>query len=199
MKTNNNNANTEYLRIDEKGNAIDSLHRAVEFLKNTNENLYNWKWFIIAIHHATHSFMLVALQNTDLSGIWEEPVIRKPNGLIDIFDSRNRLIFFMKAFKWIQNSDRMSGYVNAKPFQAQPYHRDSMEHLNNRLRNEFIHYRPKGWSIHNQYFIDIVKPILEIIEFLVFKSGRCFFEEEQNKQIKSEIEQIRSLFKSYEK
>jgi len=175
MKTNNNKAKTEYLRIDEKENAIDSLHRAVEFLKNTNENPYNWKWFIIAIHHAIHSFMIVALQNTDLSGIWEEPVIRKPNGLIDIFDRRNRLISFMKAFEWIQNSDRMSGYVNAKPFQAQSYHKDSMEHLNDRLRNEFIHYRPKGWSIHNQYFIDITRPVLEIIEFLVFGSGRCFF------------------------
>jgi len=189
----------EYLRIDEKENAIDSLHRAVEFLKNTKNNLYDWKWFIIAFHHATHCFMLVSLQNTDLSGIWEEPVIRRSNGLIDIFNCRNRLISFMKAFEWIQDQERMGGYINAKPFPAKPYHRDSMEHLNDRLRNEFIHYRPKGWSVHNQYFMNVVKPVLEIIEFLVFESGRCLFDDGQREQIKSDINQMRNLFEDHAK
>ncbi|MDI6602548.1 MAG: hypothetical protein QME57_00300 [Patescibacteria group bacterium] len=191
------NEKTEYLRIDEKENAIDSLHRAVEFLKNTKTNLYDWKWFIIAIHHATHCFMLVALQNTDLSGIWKEPEIRKENGLIDLFNSKNRLITFMEAFERIQDHKRMAGYVSAKPFQAEPYHKNSMKHLNNQLRNKFIHYKPMGWSIHNQYFKDIVEPILEIIEFLVFESGRCHFVEEQQNQIKSDLDQLRGLLKDY--
>lgn len=193
----NNNEKSEYVRIDEKENAIDSLQRAVEFLKDTKDNLYNWKWFVIAIHHASHCFMPVALKNTDLSGIWKEPEIRKENGLIDIFNSKNKLITFMEAFRRIQDPKRMGGYINAKPFQSKPYHRSSMEHLNDRLRNEFIHYRPKGWSIHNKYFVDVTRPVFEIIEFLVFDSGRCFFEEEQSKQIKSNIEQIRNLFKEY--
>lgn len=187
----------EYLRIDEKGNAIDSLHRAVDFLKNTERDLYNWKWFIIAMHHAVHSFMLVALQNTDLSGIWKEPIIKKDDGLVDIFNPNNKLISFMKAFECIQDSERMGGYGNAKPFRSKAYHKTSMEHLNGRLRNEFIHYRPKGWSVHNKYLVDIVRPVLEIIEFLVFNSGRCLFEEEQSKQIKFDIEQMRNLFKKY--
>lgn len=93
----------------------------------------------------------------------------------------------------------MGGYVNSKPFVSKPYHRESMEHLNERLRNEFIHYRPKGWAIHNQYFMDIVLPILEIVEFLVFESGRCRFDEEQKNQIQSDISQIRNLFKEYAK
>lgn len=189
----------EYLRIDEKENAIDSLRRAAEFLKNVKDNLYDWKWFIIAIHHATHCFMLVALKNTDLSGIWIEPEIKRDNGLIDIFNPKNKLITFMEAFRRIQDSKRMGGYVNAKPFQAKPYHKDSMKHLNDRLRNEFIHYRPKGWSIHNQYFIEIVTPVLGIIEFLVFESGRCLFEEKQRNQIKFDLSQIQSLFKEYAK
>ncbi len=189
----------EYLRIDEKENAIDSLHRAVKFLNNTKNNLYDWKWFIIAIHHATHCFMLVALKNTDLSGIWEEPAIRRSDGSIDIFNHKNRLISFMKAFERIQDQERMGGSVNAKPFPAKSYHKASMEHLNDRLRNEFIHYRPKGWSVHNQYFMDVVKPVLEIIEFLVFESGRCFLKEGQGEQIKSDINQIRNLFEEYAK
>ena len=101
----------------------------------------------------------------------------------------------MEAFEKIQDSKRMGGYVNSKAFPSKPYYKDSMKHLNDRLRNEFIHYRPKGWSVHNQYFIDIVRPVLEIIEFLVFNSRRCRFEEEQKNQIRSDLDQIRNLFK----
>lgn len=45
--------------------------------------------------------MLIALQNTDLSGIWKEPEIRRDNNLIDVFNPKNRLITFMEAFERI--------------------------------------------------------------------------------------------------
>lgn len=188
---------SEYLRINEKGNAMDSLHCALEFLKETKKDIYRWKWFIIAIHHATYHFMLLALVNTDLSGIWQEPVMKKQGRLVDIFNSKNKLISFMEAFDYIRDLKRMSGYVNSQPFKALPYHIDSMKHLNDKLRNKFIHYKPLGWSIHGGYLIGVTNPVLEIIEFLVLKSGRCRFEEDQVKQIKFDIEQIRSLFKKY--
>lgn len=97
-----------YLRTDEKENTIDSLRRALDFLKNTEKDFYNWKWFIIAIHHAIHGFMIVALTNPNLSGIWEkEPAIRRSSGVVDIFSSKNRLVSFMKAFERIQDPTRM--------------------------------------------------------------------------------------------
>ena len=70
------------LRIDEKENAIDSLQKATEFLKNTKNDQLYWKWFIVAIHHAVYHFMLLALQNSDQSnlerakkigGLWIKP------------------------------------------------------------------------------------------------------------------------------
>lgn len=187
----------EYLRIDEKGNAMDSLHCALGFLRETKKDIYRWKWFIIAIHHAIYHFMLLALANTDLSGIWQEPVIKKKNGLVDIFNPKNKLISFMKALEFIQDPKRMGGYVNSQPFKAFSYHIQSMKSLNDELRNKFIHYKPLGWSIHDGYLTGVANPALEIIEFLVCKSGRCRFEEYQIKQIESDIRQIRSLFKKY--
>lgn len=128
-----NNETTEYLRIDEKENAIDSLGRALAFLSEVEQNPFNWKWFTIALHNAVYSFMLLALQNTDLSGIWQE---EPENGLIDLFNSKNKLISFKEAFKRIQDPERMGGYINSKAFPAKPYHKDSMKHLNDCLRNE---------------------------------------------------------------
>lgn len=34
---------TEYLRVDEKENAIDSLDRALAFLSEVEQNPFNWK------------------------------------------------------------------------------------------------------------------------------------------------------------
>ncbi|KUK99392.1 MAG: hypothetical protein XE08_0048 [Parcubacteria bacterium 32_520] len=195
-----NNETTEYLRIDEKENAIDSLGRALAFLSEAEQNPFNWKWFTIALHNAAYSFMLLALQNTDLSGIWqEEPKIREKNGLIDIFNPKNKPISFMGVFERIQDPERMGGYINSKAFPAKPYHKDLMKHLKDCLRNEFIHFRPKGWSVHKKYIVEISLPVLEVVKFLAFESGRVrFFEDSQIKRTKTYLDALQVILKNYE-
>jgi len=184
---------SDILSIDLKGNAMDSLHRAGKFLYET-KNPYKWKWFIIAIHHATYCFMLVALLRTDLSGIWEN-VPKRRNGLIDLHNRKNRLISFETAFEWIQDSQRMSGYIDSKPFKAQTHHEEAVKYLNDR-RNEFVHLKPVTLIRSAQDFAKI-EPILEIIEFLVFESRRCNFEDKQQRKIKDDLEKIRNFFKNF--
>lgn len=187
-----------FFTIDEKENAIDSLDKALTFLNEVEQNPFNWKWFTIALHNATHSFMLLALQNPDLSGIWKEPEIKKEDGRIDIFNPNNKLISFMEAFKRIQDPNRMGGYVNSKAFSAKPYHEESMKKLNDNLRNQFIHFRPGGWSVHKKYIGEIGSPVLEVIEFLVFESGRVrFFEDSQFKRTRTYLDAIKSILKNY--
>lgn len=192
------NEKTEYLRLTQKENAIDSLVRTTIFLQETRKDIFAWKWFIIALHHAAHCFMLVALKNSDSSGVWRhEPGVRTKDGPVDVFHEDNRLIHFMEAFKRIKDPTRMGGYINAKPFSGQPYHEQSMWHLNDKLRNGLVHYRPDGWSINSRYMVEIAIPVLEVIEFLVFQSGRCLFEENQLEKIKSSINSLQILFKEY--
>ncbi len=186
-----------YMRIDEKTNPIDSLERALIFLREAEKDLMSMKWFVVAIHHAIYHFMLLALSNTDQSGIWKEPIIRRSDGLIDLMHPENRLISFMTALKFIQDSARMSGYVNSKPFQAKPYHAQSMKRLNDRLRNVFVHYKPLAWSIHDKYILDVINPGLEIIEFLVEKSGRCRLDQEEVDYIIGIINKIRKIIDKY--
>jgi len=187
-----------YLRIDEKENAIDSLHKATEFLQHTEIDLFYWKWFIIAIHHAVYHFMLLALQNSDQSGIWKEPEKLVDYGLsrkvVDTENSKNRLVEFLEAFDRIQEKDRMSGYVNAKPFVADTKHKEAAKCLNIILRNNFAHFSLKGWSIEIFFIIDAVSPMLEVVEFLVLNSGRLFFDEQQRNGIQSDIGRIQLFF-----
>ncbi len=190
-----------FLRINEESNARDSLGKANEFLKNIKTDPLYWKWFIMAIHHAIYDFMLLALKNSDLSGIWEEPVRFIDNGpnhkYIDIDNPNNKLINFLDAFKLIQKKEKMSGSISAKPFIANIKHRKAIKKLNGVLRNNFMHFSPKLWSIEILFMIETVFPLLEIIEFLVFDSGRFFIEEKRLDEIRSNLDSIRSLFKSY--
>ena len=190
-----------YLRIDEKENAIDSLQKATEFLKNTKNDQLYWKWFIVAIHHAVYHFMLLALQNSDQSGIWKEPKKLVDYGLsrkvVDTEDSKNKLVTFLEAFDRIQEEDRMSGYVNAKPFIADTKHKEAATRLNTILRNNFAHFSPKGWSVEILFIIEAVSPMLEVIEFLVLKSGRLFMDEQQRKVVQSDIAQLHLFFNGY--
>lgn len=189
-----------YLRIDEKENAVDSLHKAIEFLQHTETDLFYWKWFIVAIHHAIYHFMLLSLQNSDQSGIWKEPekfvdyvLSRK---VVDTENPKNRLVTFLEAFDRIQEKDRMSGFVNAKPFVADIKHKEAAACLNTILRNNFSHFSPRGWSIEISFIIGAVSPMLEIIEFLVLNSGRLFMDEQQRNGVQSDIVQIQLFFKN---
>jgi ABC-type uncharacterized transport system involved in gliding motility auxiliary subunit len=85
----------------------------------------------------------------------------------------------------------MRGYVNSKPFVANDKHKKAAKILNNILRNNFAHFSPKGWSIEIQLIIDAVLPTFEVIEFLVFDSGRLFLEEQQRNIIRLDINLMR--------
>lgn len=192
-----------YLRIDERGNAIDSLQKAAEFLKNTESDPLYWKWFIVAIHHGIYHFMLLALQNSDGSGIWREPEkLVDHRGLsreiVDTENPKNRIVTFAEAFNRIQESARMSEYVGAKPFVADARHKEAATCLNATLRNKFAHFSPKGWSIQISFIIEAVSPLFEVIEFLVLNSGRLFIDEQQRTCIQSDVARIRLFFADYE-
>ncbi|MDD5731503.1 MAG: hypothetical protein PHU42_01240 [Patescibacteria group bacterium] len=181
-----------WLRIDEKENIIDSLRMARDCLIESDNNDMNFKWLIISFHHALHNLMLLALAKTDGSGVWRTPIICGSDGLVDINNKKNKLLNFSEAIDYIQDKDKMNSFVNSKPFIAKPYHIETMkDHLNNRLRNAFVHYTPrKGWSISKGYIVEIINPGLEIASFLVFESNECSFDEDQMERIKKYIDEM---------
>lgn len=181
----------EYFHIDEKSNAVDYLHRAAQFSRETITDDFAWKWFMISLHSALYNFMLLAIQRTDLSGIWVEPEICTPDGYVD--DNKNKLVSFLQAYQRIQEDRRMHPFVNSRTFQAEERHNSAVRQLNDKLRNEFMHFHPKGWSIQKAYMAEIVPPIIEIIDFLISRSGNIHLDEEDVQQVTSDIERLRSI------
>jgi hypothetical protein len=182
----------EFYRTDLKENAIDDLEKLSKFLDLTKEDKSYWKWAIIALHSSLYKFMLLALKNTDCSGIWEK-VKKKKDGLlskIDLFDSENKLISFLKAFKWIEDTKKMGGYVNSKAFISTPEINEAMKRLNTELRNQLFHFKPMGWSIEINLIKEITQKTLPIIRFIVFESGRVLIEENERLVIDKVLKQI---------
>lgn len=170
----------EYYRTDLKKEAFDYLDKLDLFLNKKEECGSYWKWIIISFHGALYHFMLMALRNTDGSGIWKED-IRNEKGYIDFSrEDEMFLISFMEAFRRIKNKERMGGYVDSKPLISRADIDEAMDGLND-WRNSFIHYKPKGWSIEIEIFKEILRKVLPVLKFIINDCARILIEDEEGK------------------
>lgn len=167
-----------YLRTDEIEEAISALEMLSEVTPFLVKDIYRWKWAIIATHNALQDFMVIAL--------------RQGNGLLALKDNiaaeylkaqkeggkrpAEKLDNFLNLYKKIK-SDRMLCYSHGKRFKADPEHNWAVKKLNE-LRNEFLHFVPKGWSLEIISLPKICLNCLEVIEFLGWQSGNVIFNDE---------------------
>lgn len=173
------------LTLTMERNGQDSLLKASTFLKDTNEDPFALKWFILAIHSCLHNFMLAALAGSGQEGIWE--IKEGKNGVekemveyqtladglrvIDSTNPKNRLMPFMQAYEHITDPGKMHRYTHSKPFLAEDKHTEAMKFLNNELRNVLVHLIPGIHGMTHDYIATCV-PVVDIIEFLLFESGQ---------------------------
>jgi len=154
-----------YLRTDETEEAISALEMLSEITPFLVKDIYRWKWAIIATHNALQGFMVLAL--------------RHGNGLLALKDKIaaewlkayrdggkrpvEKLDNFLNLYKKVK-SDRMKCYGHSKKLIAKSDHNWAVNKLNE-LRNEFVHFVPKGWSLELIGLPEICLNCLEIIEF----------------------------------
>lgn len=182
-----------WLRTDETIEAISALEMLAETAPSLTEDNYRWKWVIIIIHNALQGFMVLSL--------------RHGNGLLALKDKiaeqclkayregdqypLEKLDNFLNLYKKIKN-DRIR-MANGRIFKATPAHDRAVKKLNE-LRNEFIHFVPKGWSLGLTNLPEICLRCLEIIEFLSLESRNITFDEEiQQKRIISALKKAKNV------
>jgi len=189
---NKNEITPKYLRLTEEINALDYLEKFYFFLSQTNSDIMAWKWVIIALHGALYGFAICACKGSSFKNVLNKRIKRK-----------NHLITFDKALELCQDTNFMH---MKKPLKLTPQQNESVQKLSKLLRDEFVHYVPKNWSIEIHGFPQIVLDVLEIIEFLLINSGIwSSFNEIQKKKIKSIISQSKciiensTLYKEYKK
>lgn len=183
-----------WIKTDELNEAILALDILSEHLVKVVDDTYYWKWSIISIHNSLQGFMVCALRGHNGVNVlnnhsFEEWIKRHENGngnyVVDTLDD------FLNLYKKIK-SDKMLMFGNSNKFSPEKHQDLSIEKID-KLRNEFIHFTPNGWSLEVSEVPQIIEDCVDIIQFLTFKSNNIVYPNESIKQkIETLIENIKT-------
>ncbi len=170
-----------WLQTDEVEETISALETTVESLRRARDDLYQWKWVILALHNSLQGFMILALRGSHGLHVlrpkdakhWLEAHRKGGPYPADV-----KLDQFLNLYKKTK-SDIMGMYVHSRRFVPNATQDKSIGKLNV-LRNEFVHFAPKGWSLEVTGLPDICLDCLAIAEFLGWQSGNVLWPDEAN-------------------
>jgi hypothetical protein len=183
----------KYLRTDEAEEAVSSLAATADFLTQVETDRYRWKWVILALHSAAQGFMVLALRGGNgLSALRDDVA----EAWLDAYQNdkpypEEKLDSFLGLYKKVK-SNRAKIFGDSQPYAPSGTEGRSIKKLNS-LRDEFIHFTPKGWSLELSGLPRICAESLNMIEFLYRESGNIFFHDEAHyERANSAISDIRS-------
>lgn len=166
---------TGFFSTDTQQDVIESLQTALEYCERAASDPQKWKWFVIALHSAVQGAMVMVLERGNglqaLTARSREQWLRAYEAKKDLPEVY--LNYFMELYQDIR-TDAALTYVHSEKFQARKHHDASMRKLND-LRNNWIHFAPKTWSIEALYVIRAARPVVEVLGFLLTKSQAFFW------------------------
>lgn len=95
------------------------------------------------------------------------------NEFAKIFSECWMLVNFHELYKRVKSEPRMRQYISSKPLPSNPKFDAAIQDLI-QIRNGFIHFAPKSWSITRGHVKTIIIPCLEILYFLLSESGNIY-------------------------
>jgi hypothetical protein len=160
-----------YLRTDEKEEAVRSLEFARSHAALLSSDPYAWKWILISLHNAVQGFMVLALWNgnglltlrEDIATKWLKAY--REDGVYPV----EKLDNFLSLYDKVKNPTSFPT-VGAACFIGSPTRDLSMRRLNH-IRNEFIHFTPKGWSLEMAGLPQICLDSLDLIRYLGWETN----------------------------
>ena len=139
-----------------------------ECLPKVLDNIYYWKWVLIALHNALQGYMVLALGGSGSPNILTKECATERMAAERRDDDvlpAPKLDNFLNLYKKIKagrklydeqlkvghilprkSSDLMMMNVRSQPFKPHGTQTQSVKMLN-KLRNDYIHFSPKGWSL----------------------------------------------------
>jgi len=170
-----------WLRTDELEEATSALETTVESLRRAREDLYQWKWVILALHNSVQGFMVLALRGSHgLHTLRAEDAERwvRAHESGGPYPTDLKLDRFLNLYAKVKG-DAMHMYVHSRTFVSVGTQDRSVRKLN-ALRNEFIHFVPQGWSLEVTGLPSICLDCLTTVGFLGWRSGNVLWSSEMN-------------------
>jgi hypothetical protein len=166
---------TGFFSTDTQQDVIESLQTALEYAERAASDPQKWKWFVIALHSAAQGTMVLVLERGN--GL-QALTARSRDQWLKAYEARKDLPevylnYFMELYQDIK-TDAALPYVHSEKFRAQKHHDAAMQKLND-LRNKWIHFTPKMWSIEAIYVVRTTRSVVEVLSFLLTKSQAFFW------------------------
>ena len=196
-----------WFETDTDREGVDGLEMAVEQLRHVLEDVYRWKWVILATHNALTCLMCVAVQGSNKLGAmqdryvkaWNEAYERHERLSSEQEEKLGYLVDFMELFKRVQGPP-MTQFGHSRRLRPTSDQRDAVRSLNY-WRRQFTHYKPLSLSIEVRGYPDIVEECFGVAEFLALESGNVFWGDdpliertrralEEGRRILAEIKQL---------
>ena len=158
----------KYLETDEATEVFVTLTALSDFLQRSSNDVYYWKWVFIALHNAVQGAMVVALRRSDGFGPIQEKIERKwheeyqKTGKSLPIDER--LLRFLELYEKIKTPGMLQN-ATIKCYSPPGGQDRAMTKLND-IRNEFIHFTPKGWSLELTGAPELCLEVVDVIDFL---------------------------------
>jgi hypothetical protein len=168
--------------ITENTEPINALKTMKVFFDRLEEDLYNWKWIIIAAHNCMQNFMVSSLRSSNNLNILEDKsskdwfdefAKRMESNIEDWKSPREKLDYFLNLYEKIK-SDNMLMLTISKKLVADKNQDEAMKWLNWH-RNNFTHFVPSAFVLNVVDFPKRMLLIMDIIKFLVSENGNILW------------------------
>jgi hypothetical protein len=191
-------AMTGYVRFDEREDAVVALELVASVSRDLKENAALWKWMVLGMQNAMQGAMVLALAGTDGCGALgdksQEQIrawLQKPKGP----QPKEIMAEYSVLLSRVQQAELMDG----PPLEVSVEECERLERLN-RLRRNFAHFNPQGWSIELKLLLLLMPSALNAVEHLLTTQHRVrvHFTEGQKERIAESIAETRGALTAFE-
>lgn len=156
--------------------AVISLDAAADFITRTTTHPHYWKWAVLALHSAMQGFLVLALRKGD--GF----LVQKPghaNQMIAAHDNQTRIPDqYMDNFNGLYKKAQDPGnFRSGAPALPTDPEFDLKIKVFDQMRNDFIHFNTKGWSISIVDLVTHSKRCIKVIQSMI-DNGEILWHEE---------------------
>jgi hypothetical protein len=159
-----------YLHTNEESEVVNAMEMAVRFAENAFEELHLWRWIIIALHNAAQGVMVLSLRHQNgfaflNSKSHDARLEAQEKGCVPLFEKLDTYLNLYEKVKRTQIG-QVKHNMRFIPFGTEG---NDIKRLNS-LRNDFIHFTPKGWSLEVDGLPKICLSAVRMISFLALNN-----------------------------
>lgn len=176
-------ATAGYVRTDTAEDAVSSFEVASDFYTRALSDDRYWKWFVVAVHAGVQGTFALALDGGN-GLLVQKPDVAKATLAAYKQGSKkvpeSHMDNFMRLYRKLHDKENLRS-PSALPLPVSPNDELALERLNS-LRDDFIHFNTKSWSIERALIETRVRGSLKVAQFVLFESEAVFWYEDSLKE-----------------